>query len=147
MTTDIMSWANDHSVAIATIVSIALALLGAWIGFWGYVRHYQHKLGVRKTMRFSKVLPTLSLIIWFTICLKLERASTPRGLLVDLLMPPDRADDVLYNLLARYDHWVEKHGLRWARIIFFTQSVFAIGMFWSDWALKRLKLLKMFVSN
>src|SRR5437879_3778911 len=46
----------------------------------------------------------------------------PRGLLVDLFMPPDRAEDVLYNLLGRYDHWVEIHGSRWARIIFYLQS-------------------------
>jgi hypothetical protein len=71
----------------------------------------------------------------------------PRGLLVDMLMPPDRAEDVLHNLLGRYDYWVEKHGARWARVIFFAQSAGSILTFWTDWAMKRLKLLKMLVSN
>jgi hypothetical protein len=71
----------------------------------------------------------------------------PRGLLIDMCMPPDRAEDVIYNLLGRYDHWVEKHGERWARIIFFLQSAGSIGTFWTDWLLKRVKLLKMFVSS
>jgi hypothetical protein len=71
----------------------------------------------------------------------------PRGLLVDMCMPPDRAEDVLYNLLGRYDHWVEKHGARWARVIFFAQSAGSILTFWTDWAMKRLKLLKTFVSS
>jgi len=72
---------------------------------------------------------------------------SPRGLLIDLFMPPDRAEDVIYNLLGRYDHWVEAHGPRWARIIFYLQSVGSIVTFWTDWMLKRVKLLKMFVSN
>jgi hypothetical protein len=71
----------------------------------------------------------------------------PRGLLIDLCLPPDRADDVIYNLLSRYDHWVEKHGPRWARVIFFSQSAGSIVTFWTDWLMKRLKLLKTFVSS
>jgi hypothetical protein len=71
----------------------------------------------------------------------------PRGLLVDLFMPPDRAEDALYNLLGRYDYWVEVHGVRWARIIFYLQSAGSIVTFWTDWAMKRLKLLKTFVSS
>jgi hypothetical protein len=58
-----------------------------------------------------------------------DPGTAPRGLLIDMCMPPDRADDVIYNLLCRYDHWVEKHGLRWARIIFFMQSAGSIGHF------------------
>src|SRR5262245_57837763 len=42
----------------------------------------------------------------------LDRAHTPRGFLVDLLLPPDRAEDVLYNLLGRYPYWIERHGPR-----------------------------------
>jgi hypothetical protein len=76
-----------------------------------------------------------------------EQRRAPRGLLIDLCMPPDRADDVIYNLLGRYEHWVEKHGPRWARVIFFLQSAGSILTFWSDWMLKRVKLLKMFVSS
>lgn len=74
-------------------------------------------------------------------------ANAPRGLLIDLFMPPDRAEDVVYNLLARYEYWVEKHGVRLARLVFFTQSVGSVVTFWCDWLLKRLKLLKMFVSS
>ncbi len=76
-----------------------------------------------------------------------DRQAAPRGLLIDMCMPPDRAEDVLYNLLGRYDHWLQVHGRRWARIIFHLQSAGSILTFWSDWLLKRAKLLKMFVSN
>jgi hypothetical protein len=49
--------------------------------------------------------------------------------------------------LSRYDHWVEVHGKRWARIIFYVQSTGSILTFWTDWLLKRVKLLKMFASS
>jgi len=71
----------------------------------------------------------------------------PRGFLIDAFMPPDRAEDVNCNLLRRYDYWVEKHGARRARIIFFLQSAGSILTFWTDWLMKRLKLLKTFVSS
>lgn len=70
-------------------------------------------------------------------------ASAPRGFLIDLLMPPDRAEDALYNILARYEYWVAKHGERKARLIFITQSIGAIVTFWSDWLLQRAKLLRL----
>jgi hypothetical protein len=66
----------------------------------------------------------------------------PKGLLVDLLMSPDRAEDVLYNLQGRYEYWVEKYGPRRARLIFFTQSMGSVVSFWTDWLLHRVKLLQ-----
>jgi hypothetical protein len=80
--------------------------------------------------------------------LKIARSNafhpTPKGFLIDLLLPPDRADDVLFNLLGRYDYWVDKHGRTRADIIFFTQSIGCILSFWTDWVLKRLKLIDLF---
>src|SRR5262245_24026699 len=67
--------------------------------------------------------------------------AAPKGFLIDLLLPPDRAEDALFNILGRYDYWVAKHGVRRARVIFVTQSIFAVISYWSDWLLKRLKLL------
>jgi hypothetical protein len=32
--------------------------------------------------------------------------AAPKGFLIDWLMPPDRASDVMFNLLGRYDYWV-----------------------------------------
>ena len=58
-----------------------------------------------------------------------------------MFLPPDRAEDSLYNILGRYDYWVAKHGERKARVIFTVQSVGAIITFWSDWLLQRVKLL------
>ncbi|SRR6266700_6374971 len=74
-------------------------------------------------------------------------ALTPPGFLVDLLLPPDRAEDVLYNLLGRYPYWVGKHGPLKARLIFFTHSTGAIVGFWLDWVLKRANLLRLWRSS
>jgi hypothetical protein len=57
-------------------------------------------------------------------------------------MPPDRAADVLFNLLGRYDYWIEQHGVRRARLIFAVQSIGAVASFWSYWLLRRLKLVE-----
>lgn len=65
----------------------------------------------------------------------------PKGLIVDWLTPPDYAEEALVNILERYNYWVEKHGRRWAKIIFHTQCVGAVLSCWVDWAMKRLKLL------
>jgi hypothetical protein len=66
----------------------------------------------------------------------------PKGFLVDLLMPPDRAEDALFNILDRYDYWVVRYGMPRARLIFFTQCAGAILTFWTDWLLRRVKLLE-----
>jgi hypothetical protein len=69
-------------------------------------------------------------------------ARAPRGIIVDLCMPPERAEEVLYNMLGRYEHWVQRHGDRRARMIFTTQSIGAVISFWSDWAIKRVRAVK-----
>jgi hypothetical protein len=66
----------------------------------------------------------------------------PKGFMIDALMPPADAEEALYNILGRYEHWVEKYGQRKARFISFTQSAGAVLTFWADWAMKRLKLLQ-----
>jgi hypothetical protein len=67
----------------------------------------------------------------------------PKGFGVDLLLPPDRAEDVLFNLLGRYEYWVQQHGAIKARIIFATQSFGCVLNFWTEWLLRRVKLLKL----
>ena len=84
---------------------------------------------------------------WLSAKVRQQQGAAPGGLLIDMLMPPDRAEDIVYNLLGRYYHWVEKHGPRLARTIFYMQSAGAIFSFWTDWTLKRVKLLKMLVSS
>jgi hypothetical protein len=67
--------------------------------------------------------------------------AAPKGFLVGRLVPPERAEDVLFNLLGRYDHWLQKHGAVKARIIFGVQSFGCILSFWAEWLLRRVKLL------
>jgi hypothetical protein len=72
---------------------------------------------------------------------KLKRAhARPKGLLIDLLVPYDRADDILFNLLGRYDHWAEKYGHRWAKVMFTTQSIGVVLSFWLAWVKKYVKV-------
>jgi hypothetical protein len=71
----------------------------------------------------------------------------PKGLLIDLLVPADRADDMLLALQKAFDErWVPKYGARHARCIFMTQSIGSIIGFWIDWMMKHLRLLKFFAS-
>jgi hypothetical protein len=141
---DLSSW--DYAKQLAMLASASLAMLGVLSGMLGYMKYRELKYREPK-VPLGVLFSRLGYIFGIKFSISLQMASVPRGLIVDLLLPPDRAEDVLYNLLARYEYWLEKHGARWARIIFFTQSALAIGMFWTDWAMKRLKLLKMFVSN
>jgi hypothetical protein len=76
-----------------------------------------------------------------------RRPFVPSGLLVDLLLPPDRAEDVVNNLLGRYPYWVEKHGVLKARLVFLTQSLGTILGFWLDWVVKRANLLRLWRSS
>jgi len=70
-------------------------------------------------------------------------ARPPKGLLVDMLTPPAHAEEALANISARYDHWVAKYGKRRANQIFYAQCLGVVATFWADWAMKRLKLLKL----
>jgi hypothetical protein len=89
---------------------------------------------------------TLAAARWLAVLVRLKSGGVvtpaPKGFLIDLLMPPDRAEDALFNILRRYDYWVEKHGAVRARCIFVTQSLGAVLSFWTDWLLKRAKLLR-----
>jgi hypothetical protein len=69
---------------------------------------------------------------------------TPKGLLIDMFISPERAPDMVFNLQQAFDErWMKVHGARVARLIFLNQSVGAILNFWTAWLLKRLKLLKL----
>jgi hypothetical protein len=54
----------------------------------------------------------------------------PKGLALDLLLPPSIAEEVSYHLHARYQGWVEKYGESRARLIFAFQSISAISSYW-----------------
>jgi hypothetical protein len=71
----------------------------------------------------------------------------PKGVIIDFCISPDRAEDVQYNLAEAYDRWEAKHGPKIAGWIFFTQSLGAVLSFWADWALRYIKLIKVFVSS
>jgi hypothetical protein len=80
---------------------------------------------------------------------KIEDANQkpPKGFLIDLLVPPDRADDMLLELQKGFERWVPKYGARCARRMFITHSIGSIIRFWIDGILKRLDLLKFFASG
>jgi hypothetical protein len=67
----------------------------------------------------------------------------PKGLILDLCVPSQHAEEASYHLLGRYEHWVGKHGIRKARLIFATQSIGCVLSFWTDWLLQRVKLLQL----
>jgi hypothetical protein len=136
------NWSTIIQAAIAYIpISLAIGAVILTMMMW---RRFHNP---KENERFKNDWKFKLRVIRQVLAPIFKKADAPRGLLIDMLMPPDRAEDVLYNLLGRYDHWVEVHGPRWARIIFYLQSAGSIITFWADWLLKRLKLLKMFVSS
>jgi len=117
-----------------SILWIAVSWIAASIGFpllhvgWSFFRH---RVSKRKSYSMSKSKSS-----------GVDKA--PKGFLIDLLLPPDRAEDALFNLFGRYNYWVAKHGVRKARVIFTVQSIIVVITYWSDWVLKRLKLFDLF---
>jgi hypothetical protein len=72
----------------------------------------------------------------------------PKGLLIDLLVPPDQAEDRLLQLQKAFEErWVPKYGTRRARRMFVTQSIGSVIGFWINWMMKHLSLLKFFASG
>jgi hypothetical protein len=130
-----------------SVASAALGIATAWVARSTSAKDIQGKYPVSNSVREAAAIFDEWLRAGAPPPERRRAEPVLRGLLVDLFMPPDRADDVLYNLLGRYDYWIEKHGVRWARVIFFVQSAGSIVTFWTDWLLKRLKLLKTFVSK
>jgi hypothetical protein len=61
---------------------------------------------------------------------------------VDALLPPDRAEDVLFNLEQRLDCWVAKYGLRHARTIFASQAFGTIIGYWAEWTIQRIRAIR-----
>jgi hypothetical protein len=72
----------------------------------------------------------------------------PKGFLVDLLVPADRAEDMLLVLQKAYEErWVPKYGTRRARRILMMHSIGSVIGFWVNWMVKHLSLLKFFASG
>jgi hypothetical protein len=72
---------------------------------------------------------------------------SPKGFLIDLLVPPDRAEDMLLGLEKGFERWVLKYGVRGARRRFLWHSVWSVIGFWINWMMKHLKLLKFLASG
>ena len=72
---------------------------------------------------------------------KTPATKVPKGFLIDWLLPPELAEEALFNILGRYPYWVEKYGYRKARFIFGSQSCRCVLDYWTDWLVRRLKLL------
>lgn len=100
---------------------------------------------VHKAVRFHFDAPRPSPLRRWLYFLKVgplaARRTRPKGLLLDLLMPPSDAENALFNILGRYQYWVGAHGEFWAKVIFFSQSTSVIVRFWAEWLLKHLKLI------
>lgn len=96
----------------------------------------------RKQHRSQRLLVQMLLHFASSFDQTTRRSTPPKGLLIDLFMPPDSAEEAIYNILGRYDYWAGKHGWFWARVIFMSQSMGAILSFWTDWLLRRSKLLE-----
>jgi hypothetical protein len=111
------------------LITLPIAIIGQGLTVWGCF--VSGALGGTAT----------SLFLLVRSCGR--RQSHPRGFWIDLLLPPDRAEEALVNLLGRYDHWVAKHGTARARFIFASQSFGCILSFWTDWLLRRAKLLRL----
>ncbi|KJC55483.1 hypothetical protein UB31_00445 [Bradyrhizobium sp. LTSP849] len=99
---------------------------------------------------FAAALYLLSLPLWIAAGnlwgnILSRSPRMPKGLIIDLLVPPERADDMLANLQRAYDErWLPKYGARKARRIFLLQATGAVAGFWIDWVRQRLDLIKLF---
>ena len=76
-----------------------------------------------------------------------QAALSPKGLPIDWLVPPDRAEDMLLELKKGFDRWVLKYGVRRARRMFLWHAAWSVIGFKFDWMMKHLSLLKFFVSS
>jgi hypothetical protein len=68
----------------------------------------------------------------------------PNGFLIDLLVPPERAEDMLLHLDEAFLRWVVKYGHRRAHRMYRLQSIGAVAGFWIEWVRQRLDLFKWF---
>jgi hypothetical protein len=77
----------------------------------------------------------------------LNTLKAPRGFLIDLLVPADRAEDMLLGLQKAFEErWVPKYGLRRAQRMFLWHAVWSVVGFWINWIRRQLDLLKFFAS-
>jgi hypothetical protein len=71
----------------------------------------------------------------------------PPGLLIDMLVPAARADDMLLALSKAFEQrWLPKYGSRRARLIFLVQSMGSVVGYWISWVRKNLNILRFFAS-
>jgi hypothetical protein len=69
----------------------------------------------------------------------------PSGFLIDLLVPPKRAGDMLLALYTAFeDRWLPKYGASAARRLFLWHSLGSIAGFWLDWIGSKLNVFRFF---
>jgi hypothetical protein len=75
------------------------------------------------------------------------KESPPAGLLIDMLVPAERAEDMLLALGNAFQkRWLPKYGPRGARLIFLLQSTGTVVGYWINWVRKYLNVFKLFAS-
>jgi hypothetical protein len=78
---------------------------------------------------------------------KLMDAKSPKRLLIDWLVPTDRADDMLLALQKGFERWVPKYGVRRARRMFLWHAFWSVIGCWINCLMKHLRLLKFLASG
>jgi hypothetical protein len=73
-----------------------------------------------------------------------ERTAAPRGFVIDLLIPPQRAEDMLLHLDKAFPRWVVKYGPRRAKQMYHLQSIGAVSGFWIEWLRQKADVFKWF---
>jgi predicted flap endonuclease-1-like 5' DNA nuclease len=76
-----------------------------------------------------------------------EELVPPKGMLVDILIPATRAEDMQLMLQRAFEErWVPKYGARGARRLYMLQSLGAVVGYWINWTMQHLGILKLFAS-
>jgi hypothetical protein len=78
---------------------------------------------------------------------KSSSVSKPSEILIDFLIPADRAEDMLLEMEKAFEkRWLPKYGARRARQIYLLQSTGAVVGYWLNWIKQYLDVFKLFAS-
>jgi hypothetical protein len=75
------------------------------------------------------------------------KAGPPKGLLIDMLIPAGRSEDMLLMLDQAYENrWLPKYDVHRAKSIYFVQCTGAVAGYWINWFKSNLKVFNFFAS-